>query len=82
MLQTPRTARPQAPWLAAPRCPRHMPQGRPAIRRLAPLAAVKVGDKAPDFSLPDQNGKTVKLSSYQVRTPCLVPCHQHGSHTC
>eukprot|EP01023_Acetabularia_acetabulum_P067858 TRINITY_DN9478_c0_g1_i4.p1 TRINITY_DN9478_c0_g1~~TRINITY_DN9478_c0_g1_i4.p1 ORF type:complete len:189 (-),score=27.22 TRINITY_DN9478_c0_g1_i4:270-836(-) len=29
------------------------------------FAAVKVGDKAPDFSLPDQNGKNVKLSSFQ-----------------
>ncbi|KAK9795237.1 hypothetical protein WJX73_009861 [Symbiochloris irregularis] len=28
-------------------------------------AAVQVGDKAPDFSLPDQNGKNIKLSSFQ-----------------
>lgn len=32
---------------------------------LAGLAApLKVGDRAPDFSLPDQNGKTVKLSDF------------------
>jgi peroxiredoxin len=26
---------------------------------------LKVGDKAPDFKLKDNNGKTVKLSSYR-----------------
>jgi peroxiredoxin Q/BCP len=32
---------------------------------LSVLAApVKVGDKAPDFTLPDQNGHEVKLSDY------------------
>eukprot|EP01024_Parvocaulis_polyphysoides_P035678 TRINITY_DN31678_c0_g1_i1.p1 TRINITY_DN31678_c0_g1~~TRINITY_DN31678_c0_g1_i1.p1 ORF type:complete len:187 (-),score=33.29 TRINITY_DN31678_c0_g1_i1:245-805(-) len=29
------------------------------------VAAVQVGDKAPDFSLPAANGKSVKLSSFQ-----------------
>ncbi|EIE24468.1 alkyl hydroperoxide reductase/ thiol specific antioxidant/ Mal allergen [Coccomyxa subellipsoidea C-169] len=32
---------------------------------MSALHATKVGDKAPDFSLKDQSGKTVKLSSYQ-----------------
>ena len=27
-------------------------------------ADLKVGDRAPDFSLPDQNGNTVKLGDY------------------
>lgn len=27
-------------------------------------APLKVGDKAPDFTLPDQNGNKVKLSDY------------------
>lgn len=27
-------------------------------------AALKVGDRAPDFTLPDQNGNAVKLSNY------------------
>ncbi|PYV00069.1 MAG: hypothetical protein DMG26_15775 [Acidobacteria bacterium] len=44
-----------------------------AIRRFArakadsgykQAAAPNVGDKAPDFSLPDQNGKQVKLSDF------------------
>ena len=30
----------------------------------AQAATLKVGDKAPDFSLPDQTGKQVKLSDY------------------
>ncbi len=28
-------------------------------------AALKVGDKAPDFTLPDQNGKQISLSQFQ-----------------
>jgi len=30
----------------------------------AHAAPLKVGDKAPDFSLPDQTGKQIKLSDY------------------
>ena len=28
-------------------------------------AGLNVGDKAPDFALPDQDGKVIKLSSYR-----------------
>lgn len=35
--------------------------GMPAISQGATL---QVGDKAPDFTLPDQNGKSVSLSQY------------------
>lgn len=35
--------------------------GTLALQAAPPLS---VGDKAPDFSLPDQNGKTVKLSDF------------------
>jgi peroxiredoxin len=30
----------------------------------APAATLDVGDKAPDFTLPDQNGKKVTLSEF------------------
>ncbi len=29
-----------------------------------PASALKAGDKAPDFTLPDHNGRTVKLSDF------------------
>ena len=35
-------------------------------------AALKVGDKAPDFALPDQNGKVVKLSDYRGKQSVLL----------
>ena len=35
--------------------------GMPAISQGTTL---RVGDKAPDFTLPDQNGKSVSLSQY------------------
>ncbi len=33
---------------------------------------LKVGDKAPEFSLRDQNGKMVKLSDYKGKTVVLA----------
>jgi peroxiredoxin len=35
--------------------------GLPFLAQGAPL---KVGDRAPEFALPDQNGKVVKLSDF------------------
>jgi peroxiredoxin len=35
-----------------------------ALALAAQGAELKVGDRAPDFSLPDQNGNTVKLSDF------------------
>lgn len=40
------------------------PEARPAASAAEP-AALKVGDKAPDFTLPDQDGKQVSLSQFQ-----------------
>jgi cytochrome oxidase Cu insertion factor (SCO1/SenC/PrrC family) len=35
-------------------------------------AALKVGDKAPDFSLPDQNMKQVKLSEFRGKQSVVL----------
>ena len=35
-----------------------------AVSTVAPAAPLKVGDKAPDFTLPDQNGNKVSLSQF------------------
>lgn len=35
-------------------------------------AALKVGDKAPDFGLPNGDGKLVLLSEYTSRSPVVV----------
>jgi peroxiredoxin len=35
-----------------------------ALALAAQGAELKVGDRAPDFSLPDQNGNTVKLGDF------------------
>jgi hypothetical protein len=38
------------------------------VRKPAP----KVGDKAPDFSLPNPDGKTVSLTDYTARGPVVL----------
>ncbi len=45
-----------------------------AIAGLAqtPQTHLKVGDKAPDFALPNGDGKLVMLSEYTARTPVVV----------
>jgi len=42
-----------------------------AARQQAPVE-LKVGDKAPDFSLPGTDGKTHKLSDYAGKTVVLA----------
>ena len=37
-----------------------------------PKVVLKVGDKAPDFALPNGDGKTVSLSDYTSRGPVVV----------
>jgi len=38
-------------------------------------ATLKVGDKAPDFTLPDQNGSQVTLSSFQGKKHVVLVFH-------
>jgi peroxiredoxin Q/BCP len=51
---------------------------RVAIALLASLliatsaAALEVGDQAPDFSLADQNGKTVRLSDLRGKSNAVI----------
>jgi peroxiredoxin Q/BCP len=35
-------------------------------------AALEVGDRAPDFSLPDQNGKTFQLSDLRGKSNAVI----------
>jgi hypothetical protein len=38
----------------------------------APRTTLKVGDKAPDFALPNGDGKLVLLSEYTTRSPVVL----------
>ena len=39
---------------------------------LVSKADLKVGDRAPDFALPDQNGKTVRLSDFRGKKAVVL----------
>jgi peroxiredoxin len=56
-----------APPAAEGAAPSPSPAGQPA----APAAQAKIGQPAPDFSLPDLEGKTVKLADYKGKTVVL-----------
>jgi peroxiredoxin Q/BCP len=42
-------------------------------------ADLKVGDRAPDFSLPDQNGKTVKLADFHGKKTVILAFYPRAS---
>jgi peroxiredoxin len=48
-----------------------------AIATVAPLSAAKVGEKAPDFSVTDSNGKTHKLSDFKGKW-VVLEWHNQG----
>ena len=43
-----------------------------AVSAQTPKVTLKIGDKAPDFALPNGDGKTVSLSDYTARGPVVV----------
>ncbi len=43
-----------------------------ALPLVSQAVTLKVGDKAPDFTLPDQNGQRVKLSSFMGKKNVVV----------
>jgi peroxiredoxin Q/BCP len=44
----------------------------PLLAMILGSAALKVGDKAPDFSLPDTDGKPVRLSKLLEQGPVIL----------
>jgi peroxiredoxin Q/BCP len=44
----------------------------PPLFSAAPSRSLKVGDVAPDFALPDQNGATIKLSDYRGKKSVVL----------
>ena len=54
-------------------------QGIEEVRKSgATEKALKVGDRAPDFELPDATGKKVKLSDLKARGPVVVTWYRGG----
>jgi peroxiredoxin Q/BCP len=42
-------------------------------------ATLKIGDRAPDFSLPDQNGKVVKLADFRGKKSVILAFYIRAS---
>ena len=42
-------------------------------------ASLKVGDRAPDFTLPDQNGKIVKLADFHGKKSVILAFYPRAS---
>ncbi|QEH32522.1 Putative peroxiredoxin bcp [Aquisphaera giovannonii] len=54
-------------------------QGIEDVRKSGVLdRALKVGDRAPDFELPDANGKTVRLSDLRAKGPVVLTWYRGG----
>ena len=43
-----------------------------ALALVTPVAALEVGQKAPDFTLPASNGQSVKLSELTAKGPVVI----------
>jgi len=46
---------------------------------LGTSATLKVGDRAPDFSLPDQNGKVVRLADFRGKKSVVLAFYLRAS---
>jgi hypothetical protein len=58
-----------AAWAQSPQSPLAPPVLPPSNQ---PRTSLKIGDKAPDFALPNGDGKLVVLSEYTARTPVVL----------
>jgi cytochrome oxidase Cu insertion factor (SCO1/SenC/PrrC family) len=65
-----RLARPQTPLRSSP--------ARTMFGAASARAAIAKGDRAPDFSLPDQSGKTVSLSDYAGKSAVALFFYPKG----